>query len=139
MLNAKELVQKYVINTISWISLVLHVRESPQCYQVVCNLTSSCLVILHIFTECHSSIKSRFTLTTMVRISSRIGQREDVEKLLPSYPNNPVIFSRVTANSKLWVWDLCAVLSKRIDEEWGDLIQRSHAGRFMCQTLPDNC
>lgn len=75
----------------------------------------------------------------MVRICFCIGQREDQEKLMSSYPSNPVVFSRVIASSKLRVGNLCVVLLKRIDEELRDLIWRSHIGRFVCQTLPHNC
>lgn len=71
------------------------------------------------------------------KICSRIGQWEDVEKLLPSHPSSPVAFFRVIASSKLWIGNLCAtVLLQRIVEELCDLMWRSHIGRFVCQTFP---
>lgn len=84
-------------------------------------------------------LMAQLTLTWVVRIFSRTGQREDLEKLLPSYPSSPVVFSGVTAGSKLWLGNLCVVLLQRTEDELCDLIWRSHTGRFVCQTLPRKC
>jgi len=80
-----------------------------------------------------------FTLTSVVRTCSCIGQREDLEKLIPSCPTSPVVSSREIAGSRLWAGNLCVVLLQRIDKELCDLIHRSHIGRFVWQTLPHNC